>query len=163
MLTGKYTFNDKGIRDILSGVSRLTSTRIRVGVIGPGANAQHPTSNGLSAWQIGALQEFGSRDGHIPERSFIRSTLADINWVKETVARAAQRVVMKGESANSALNWAGEVFASAIKRAVMSGIPPANSQATVDWKGHDDTLFGRTRTLFDAITHEVISAVMGDD
>lgn len=161
MLTGKYTFKDKGIRDVLSGVSRLTSARIRVGVVGPGANTKHPTS-GLSVWEIGALQEFGSKDGHIPPRSFIRSTLADTGWVKQIVSQAARQVVMQGKSANAAMNWAGGVIANQIRKTVLSDVGPANAQKTIDWKGHSHTLLGLTSALFDAIGHVVIDAVIGD-
>jgi len=159
MLKVNYKFDDKGIRDILSGVSRMTSSRIRVGVVGPGANNKHPTSD-LTAWEIGALQEFGSDDGHIPERSFIRSTLADVGWVKQTVAQAARRVVSGRSNATEALNWAGNIFASAIKRQIMSGVGPRNADTTVRWKGHDHTLIGLTRTLFEGIAHEIIHAVI---
>jgi hypothetical protein len=155
MIKASYTFKTKALQNVLSGVSKLTSSRIKVGVVGPGASATHPTSHGdMPVWQIGALQEFGSRDGHIPERSFIRSTMAYTDWVRQTIGKAARQVV-QGKSAHEALNWAGGVFANEIRHTFVRDIGPPNAKDTVDWKGHAHTLLGLSGALFDAIGHVI--------
>lgn len=155
--TAKYKFDDNGIRAITSAVARLNAARVRVGVVGPDAEQTTPTGGNLKLWELAAIQEFGTKDGHIPERSFIRRTLNDLVWVRAIAARAAERVVMKGESADAALNWMGNVVASAIRNTIMQSVPPPNAESTVDWKGHDHTLIGLTMTLLNAIGHEVVS------
>lgn len=156
MFTAKYHWKDNGIRAITSAVARLNAARVRVGVVGPDATQITPTGGNLELWELAAAQEFGTEDGHIPERSFIRRTLNDLVWVRSLAARAAQRVIMKGESAEQSLDWMGHVIAVAIQNTIMSSVPPKNAEATVAWKGDGETLRGLTNTLLNAISHEVV-------
>lgn len=156
MINAKYTFDDAGIREVTSRISKLSSLSVKVGVVGPNADMTTPTGGDLAMWQLAAIQEFGSDDGHIPERSFIRRTLNDLVWLRSLARQAAQSIVMQGESTHSALDWMGRVIATAIQNTLISNVPPPNAPATVDWKGHGDTLIGLTGALFDAISHEVV-------
>lgn len=158
MVNAKYTFKDNGIRAVTSAVAKLNATRVRVGVVGPEASQTTPTGGDLALWQLAAAQEFGTENGHIPERSFIRKTLNDLVWVRMIAARAAERVILKGENAEEALSWLGQVLVTAIQNTIMQGVPPPNAETTVEWKGHDHTLIGLTQTLLNAISFEVVSA-----
>lgn len=156
-VTAKYKFDDSGIRALTSAVSKLNASRVRVGVLGEAGDQMTPTGGDLRLWELAAIQEFGSKNGHIPERSFIRKTLNDLVWLRTVAARAAERVVMKREPAEVALDWMGQVLVTAIQNTIMQGVSPANAEATIEWKGHDIPLIGLTRTLFDAISHEVVT------
>jgi hypothetical protein len=157
-INSKYTFDDTGIRQIQSRIAKLTSMSVKVGVVGPNADNTTPTGGDLAMWQLAAIQEFGTNDGHIPERSFIRKTLNDLVWLRSLAQDAAKKVVMEGQSTEMALDWMGSVIATAIQRTLISNVPPPNTDATVEWKGHGDTLIGLTGALFDAISHEVVSS-----
>lgn len=158
MINSKYKFNDAGIRQVQSRIAKLSSMRIKVGVVGPNADNTTPTGGDLAMWQLAAVQEFGTNDGHIPERSFIRKTLNDLVWLRSLAREAAQKVVMEGQSTDVALNWMGSLIATAIQRTLISNVPPPNTEATVEWKGHGDTLIGLTGALFDAISYELESS-----
>lgn len=154
----KYVFNDDGIRKVQSRIAKLTSMRIKVGVVGPNADNTTPTGGNLAMWQLAAVQEFGTNDGHIPERSFIRKTLNDLVWLRSLAKDAAQKVVMEGVPVEMALDTMGSIIATAMQRTLISNVPPPNTDATVEWKGHGDTLIGLTGALFDAISHELESS-----
>lgn len=155
----KYVFNDNGIRALTSSVGKLDASRVRVGVLGGDGLKTHPTSK-LPVWQIAAINEFGTQTAsapiQIPERSFIRKTLNDLVWLRTVMARAAGRVVNGKSTADGALNWLGQVIVRAIKNTIMKGVPPSNAPDTVEWKGHDHTLIGKTGTMADAISHDVV-------
>ena len=153
---GKYTFDDKPIKEYLVAMKEFCRESIVVGVVGPDADKIHPTSHGeLTTEQIAILQEFGSQDGHIPPRPFIRNTFLNTAMVTSTLAEAARRVFHKYSSPRQALNRAGETFVNAVKTTLLDGVPPPNAQATIDWKGHGDTLIGLTGALYDAISHQI--------
>lgn len=152
----KYVFNDNAIRSITTTVGKLDATRVRVGVLGGDGLRIHPTSK-LPVWQVAALQEFGSQDGHIPERSFIRRTLNNLTYVRTVLANATGQVVNGKKTANDALSWVGQVLVNAIQQTILSNVSPANAPATVAWKGHGDTLMGKTDTMYNAVSSDVVS------
>ena len=156
MITSRYTFNDHGLRAITSAVSKLGAARTRVGVLGSDGDAVHPTGNGLKVWEVAALQEFGTENGHIPPRSFIRSTLNDLVWVRSLMARAAQRVVFGKATADGALDWLGKTVVMAIQNRIMQSVPPPNAEQTVMWKGHAHTLIGTTSVVSKSVSHDVV-------
>lgn len=155
MITADYKFNDKPFREFLVAMKEFGRDSIAVGLVGALAGATHAGTT-LQVWEVGALQEFGSEDGHIPERSFIRSTLANTSWVRDVLASSVRRVVQGKSTARQALNRAGRILADGIRTTVLNVVPPPNAQATVDWKGHGHTLIGLTDALYDAISHKII-------
>lgn len=148
----KYVFDDKPFEEFLVAVKAFARDSLVVGVVGPEANRIHPTSHGqLQTWQIGALQEFGSRDGHIRPRPFVGNTIKTPGLVLGALGMAARKVVNKQSTPFRALAEAGEKISNAMKETLLAGVPPDNKPATVDWKGHGDTLIGLTGALYDAI------------
>lgn len=128
---------------------------IAVGVVGAGALQQHPTAK-ITIGEIAAIQEFGSGDGHIPPRPMLRDTFLNHGWVRDTLGMAVRRVVQGKSTARQAMNRAGKIFADGVRTTLLDGVSPANAEATVDWKGHGDTLIGLTGALYDAITHKIL-------
>ena len=74
----------------------------------------------------------------------------------------ATRAILKGASISQGLSILGKWGVDKIQENILSGTPPAQAQATVDKKGHDNTLI-ETETLFDSITYEVAPATGEDD
>jgi hypothetical protein len=152
MITADYKFDLRPLQEFLIAMKDFGRDSIAVGVVGPEAVKVHPETT-LQTWEVGALQEFGNE--HIPSRPFIRNTFANRAWVRDTLAGAA-RAVIRGRSARSAMNRAGKILADGVRATLLAGTPPANAAATVDWKGHGDTLIGLTGALYDAIGHMII-------
>jgi hypothetical protein len=146
----KITVTDKdlGWDKLFSQVKEIADARgmrVRVGVLdGDGGDAREEGSD-LSVAEIAAVNEFGTEDGHIPERSFLRSTfdeeregLADLG--RELFAK----ILFDGMKAETALGQMGTRLASAVRDKIRSNIPPLNAPSTALRKA----MKGRTKRLF---------------
>jgi hypothetical protein len=154
----KYTWKDNGWVNIVSAVSRLGSTRVQVGVLGAEASQLHEDSK-LTIGEVAILNEFGN--GHIPERSFLRSTMRSAQGaLTSALAAATRRVIFYGVSADSALRDVGRYGADAVKLTIAGFVPPPNAPATVMAKGHDHTLID-SGSLLHAITYQIVAAAEG--
>ncbi len=147
------TYVDRGWAAILSSVARAGSTEVRVGVVGQAAEQQHPGSN-LSIAEVAMINEYGTRDGHVPERSWLRDTFRKrVGLLRQMFAQAA-RSVCAGAPAQDELERAGERMAEEVRRTIESGVAPHNAPATEDKKGFDHPLV-ETEVLLGAIGHEI--------
>lgn len=91
----------------------------------------------LTVGEIAVINEFGSADGHVPERSFIRSTWDKHHeeWWAATVK--LQWKVITGEmDSQRSLGLLGELMKRDIQRMITAGGSPfvANKQSTIDAK-----------------------------
>jgi len=112
---------------------------VKVGILGDKGGGLHERDAGgkgkpLTVAEIGAVNEFGTEDGHVPERSFLRSTFDRLH--PELTADAAKLLpqVLDGKlSVETALNVLGAKLAGAIKRTITdgAGVPPPNAPSTV--------------------------------
>lgn len=87
---------------------------------------------------IAATHEYGSKDGHIPERSFLRRTF--IENVKETAAMMEKLAVAAHKLSiptARVLDMLGEWAAAQVKKRITTGepIPPPNAPSTIRRKG----------------------------
>ena len=106
----------------LRGMSR---NGVAVGVLGETTNREDGT---LSNADIGTVHEFGSLDGRIPERSFIRSTIDDhAKEYAELVTRATQAVAFDGADIRQALGIVGEKVKADIRKTFNDSGAPAGS------------------------------------
>lgn len=153
MFNLKYRFNDEPFREFLVAVKEFGRDSIAVGVLGGEALQKHPDAD-ITIGEIAAINEFGT--GHTPSRPFIRDTMRNTGWVLGIMSEAAKSVIAKKRTVKSALNRAGRKLADGIRMTVLEGVDPPNAEATVEWKGHGDTLIGLTGALYDAITHKII-------
>lgn len=99
--------------------------------------------------EVAVYNEFGTSDGRIPERSFIRWTHdhKKKEWIKRTDELRKQ--LMAGKITNEqALGLMGEMIQQDIKDRIMSNIPPANTDATVAAKTRDGNAGDRTLINF---------------
>lgn len=125
-----------------------TGSYVKVGVLDDGRGAE--SRGGISNAQIAAIHEFGSRDGRIPERSFLRSTFAakKPEYLRD-LKTLLLRVVEGRDSIERILNVMGAKIAADVKNRVTQGsaIPPPNAPATVKRKGSFRTLIDTGRMI----------------
>lgn len=104
----------------------------------------------LTVAEIAAVQEFGTEDGSIPSRSFVRSTFDE---QKEELAEMARRLfflILQGkQTTGNALNVLGAKLAAEIKKKITTGagVPPPNAPSTIAAKGSDRPLVDTGRLV----------------
>lgn len=138
------------------GVEALTK-RVRtpgtvdVGIIDAGV---HPSGD-LTVAGIGFVHEFGTEDEHIPERSFMRST---IHEKKKEIIELQKKLLQKISSGkmevDQALGLIGEFMADAIHLKIIAIQSPPNAPATIAAKGSSNPLVA-DKHLANSITYEV--------
>ncbi|ARD61146.1 hypothetical protein Y71_14910 [Kosakonia radicincitans DSM 16656] len=131
---------------------RLTAKRrVLVGLPAGSGNYE----DGAPLVVIGAVQEFGSANGLIPERSFLRVPLRQNQDNIKKGFRALSGKVARGEiTAFQMLDQIGARAAGYCQDAISAGIEPANAPSTIARKGSATPLID-TGTLRQAITHVV--------
>lgn len=104
---------------------------------------------------IGAVQEFGSADGHIPERSFLRVPLWSNQQLFAKIFTMGLPQVIEGEiTLRQLMEQAGARAASVSQEAISEGIAPPNAPSTVARKGSSTPLVDTGR-LRQSITYVV--------
>lgn len=132
--------------------ARAEGLLVKVGL--PRGSGTHGPS-GLPVVELGAIHEFGSGDGRIPERSFLRGTMDAKEREHNALIRKLGHAVDTGkQSPRVALEQLGMAAAANIQERIADGIPPANAPATVKRKGSSTPLID-TGALRQAITHQV--------
>lgn len=96
--------------------------------------------SGLAYSELGTIHEFGSSDGRVPERSFLRSMLVDrrkdINRLLNTTAKR----VANGRDANAELERLALWSQGAVQEQIVDVDTPANAPATIAKKKSDNPL-----------------------
>lgn len=124
---------------------------VDVGIIDAG---QHEDSDYTVA-SIGFVHEFGSDDGIIPERSFIRSTTQGKKKQIIALQKKLLKKIVNGEmKVDKALGLVGEFVAAEMKQKIIDLKDPPNKQATIDAKGSSNPLIASSQ-LKNSITYEV--------
>jgi hypothetical protein len=133
----------------------MRDPHVRVGVFASdAARADGEVTN----VELAAIHEFGSSDGVVPERSFLRSTMRVKRGDWKTVMRGFMRAVVRGAmTAGRMLDLMGLRMVADTKKRITSGdgIPPPLQPATIARKGSSRPLVD-TGTLVNAITHVVV-------
>lgn len=104
----------KAIRARVGSLSRMHA---RVGIIGAAAAQQHADSD-LTNGEIAILHEFGSPAAHLPERSFVRSTMRDpkrLDELRRLQERIIGRVIEGKMTTEQAIGLIGAWGAGAIR------------------------------------------------
>lgn len=85
---------------------------------------------------IGAIQEFGSADGRIPERSFLRAPLrANVKLLNKIMKELLPQVVGGQMTMFQLMEAVGARAAAVSQEAIEAGIAPANAPSTIASKG----------------------------
>lgn len=150
-MAGKVKRIGAGIKGVKKKYSKLGS--VDVGII----DAGKAVDGDLTVATIGFINEFGTDDGAIPERSFIRSTIKEKR--KEIIALQKKLLIKirNGSLDNKkALGLLGEFVADAMRQKIVSLKSPANDPQTIKRKGSSNPLVS-TGQLKNSITYEVIT------
>ena len=155
------TDTDLGYAQIVKNFAALSKAGIG-GREGPGVfvgvrtgAGDHPS--GVPFIEIAAANEFGTTDGHVPERSYLRST---VDAKRDTYARQLSRDLTKAfdeKTPNAtaflrrALGLLGARAVGDVQRTMTKLSDPANAPSTIEKKGADNPLIddGRLRQSID--------------
>lgn len=135
---------------IIRRVKKVTkgAPDVRVGL--PVGAADYP--DGTPVAMVGADNEFGINN---PERSFLRSTMAENRDMYMALAKKGGARVLAGDaSVDLVLSKIGQVIESDVKAKIVSIQTPPNSQATITMKGSSNPLID-TGHMLGQIKYEV--------
>ena len=112
--------------------------------------------DGAGVATIAAVQEFGSADGHIPERSFLRVPLRSNQELFASIIKNQAPLVIRGEiTMRQMMDQLGARGAAVSQEAISEGISPDNAESTKARKGSSTPLVGKDGYLRPSITHVV--------
>lgn len=125
---------------------------VRVGV----PKAAGTYESGVHTATIAAVHEFGSADGRIPERSFLRVGLQESKPEISKLYKKMLSNVMMGKASGAILQrLVGELVVGKVVERISSSIPPKNAKSTIASKKSSTTLID-TGHLRQSITYEVV-------
>jgi hypothetical protein len=146
---------DHGWSELAKRLETLSGDEhVLVGVLGSKAAEAH--GDGVTNLDVAMWNEFGTRDGRVPERSFIRRTI-DI-YQQPLLAMSAKlgRGVLAGAfSAGQALELLGEHTIGLMKERINAHIPPPNAASTIRRKGSSTPLIAQTGQLKNALSYKL--------
>lgn len=90
------TINDKVWKKLLKKVGEVARTPVRIGIVGDKAG-QMTEDGKFTLAELAAVHEYGSRDGSIPARSFIRAPFEDsenINKLKAHQVKLSKKILL---------------------------------------------------------------------
>ncbi|MGL4443646.1 MAG: hypothetical protein ACRCU1_08475, partial [Alsobacter sp.] len=155
-------FQKKGLQEIALFLRKMGEFEVHVGIVGARANELEEGSTKTLA-ELGAIHEYGSDVepgdvGYVPERSFIRSTLANRRADIAKLMASECRAVLAGKrTPAAALEVVGAAVASWIKLAVTSGegIGPPLAESTIERKGSSRPLVDHGQLIAHGVSHLV--------
>ncbi len=130
-MVASVTDRDLGYKAIIEKLSQGAS--VRVGVQGSDA-AVTPEGSKLNLVQIATVHEFGSSDGRVPQRSFLRSTFDEkISDLENLVTKLIQKAAKKPDSfsAEKIVGLLGLRYLDLVKAKIRSKIEPGLSKYTL--------------------------------
>ena len=160
------TANDAVWRKVLQRMNDLRRFNAHVGVLASkGGSAQVPGTD-ITLTELAAIHEFGTGDGHIPERSFLRSTfyVRVADKLKSAITAFCKAVMAGTMDARKAVNNLGAWGAAEVKNTITQNEAdqygpysyPPNADSTIAAKGSSIPLIGKEGQLLKSITWEVI-------
>ena len=141
--------NDLGYESLMDDVKKLDREPfVKVGVLG---------KSGSELATYAGANEFGTRDGRIPERSFIRSTMGQNRFALfQQAERYLNQIAAGTMNPRQALGLMGEWLRARIVIKITTLQDPPNAPSTIAKKGSSNPLIDEGR-LRNAIAWEVES------
>ena len=135
-MTAEVVDNDKGWKRLLAVVEALKGgSYAKVGVLADEAKGGlHVPGGKLTVAEIAAVMEYGTQDGKIPARPFLRMTFDEQAGEHTRVAKLLILKIIDGNMpVGQALGLLGAKLAAEVKKRVTSGseIPPHNAPSVV--------------------------------
>ncbi len=166
MAKGFARIADKGWQQIKRNMRSLDNKVVRVGVIGDEAAA--PAGDGITMGELAGVHEFGAAIQQrwgvlvIPERSFIRATVAENQRAYSLLIAKLGPSVLEGKrTEEQALSLLGARAVGDMQKRIARGIDPPNAPSTIEAKGSSKPLVDEGR-LRASITYAVVDKKGGD-
>lgn len=143
---------DLGFKDLMDVFSDLEgTTSVYVGV--PGTADDY--KDGANQVLVASVNEFGSSDGRIPERSFLRSTVDEkAQEYSALLAKLVGQAVDGKITPTQALDRLGLTVERDVKRKIVDLKEPPNAERTIEQKKSSNPLID-TGQLRQSITYEI--------
>ena len=138
---------DHGYKRLKSTLRELDDAHVYVGVLQDRGSER--TSDGkITLAGYAAVNEFGSEDGRVPERSFLRSTVdEERDTYEQALQRGLGKVIDGTSTTERELGLVGARVSRDVKRKIRELKEPANAPLTIERKGSANPLIdtGRLR------------------
>lgn len=141
---------DGGWEQYKDALNELEETEIAIGILGQKAMERHKT--GITLAEAAAINEYGSDDGHIPERSAHRTTFDKYQKALTRRLAGSVRLISTGTPVRLQLDKLGLWYVGQLKNEVRLWNDPENAEATIAKKGVNNPLIDTGRTV-EAIQH----------
>lgn len=153
----RTTVHDLGYARIKRELLKLEKSVVEVGILGESARYADPDSDGFTLVDVAIVNEFGSEDGHIPERPAHRQTYnAKRNDLKKRIAGSVRLIAEGKVDTGTQLDRLGLWYTGELKDTIRQFNDPPNAPSTVRQKGANNPLVDTGRML-NSINHEVSS------
>lgn len=128
-------------------IKRIKASAVTVGIHRD--TGTHDDSGGATVAEIAAVNEFGSQDGRIPERSFLRTTMAENKQVYiDAIAKIAKSAVQGKRDARDGMGLLGTKAQNDVKAKIVAIKTPGNAPSTIAAKkGVDNPLIDTGQML----------------
>lgn len=160
-LGASIKFVDAEWRRVVRTVTSMGKQTVKVGVVGS-ESQNEVEGEGITLARLAGVHEFGAAIQMpwgvlvIPERSFIRASIAEQGNYADVIAKLIASVVDGKRTEEQALNLLGARASSDMQKRIARGIPPPNAETTIARKGSDKPLID-TGQLRQSITWLVVS------
>jgi hypothetical protein len=143
MVRAKVVDRDLGWRAMLKAVDSLAGgSYAKVGVLADDSKGGAETDGGLTVAELATVLEFGTDDGRIPSRPFLRDTFDEKrDELKQNASALLFKILDGKQSVGGALNILGMKLASETKKTITTGegVPPPNAPSTIERKSVEKT------------------------
>ncbi len=150
---------DLGFDRILKDLIRSNGAEVYVGIRQEKGAELVPDESGkydVTLAAVATWNEFGTEDGHVPSRSFLRDTVdLEQNNVQKRLADGIGQVMEGKATLEDALGLVGLHVVRASQARISQGIAPENAPSTIAKKGSSKPLVGETGRLRASIEFEV--------
>lgn len=122
--------------EFMADMEELKSRRVKIGLL-----EGETRDDGLSLAGIGAVHEYGSSDGRIPERSFLRAYVdGNRGALRKIFAQLARKVSGQEMSAGDAMKTLGVYAVGEVRRFITNMSSPPLKPQTIARKGSSKVL-----------------------
>ena len=145
---------DRGEKEILRQVEAMKKKPfVKIGILG---NAGNHKETGTPVVLYAGANEFGTRDGRVPERSFMRSTMDQENRrLSRETEKLVSQIAQGRQNVMSVLKILGLSIQAKIRKKITTLSSPPNRPSTIAKKGSSNPLID-TGQLRSSINFEVV-------
>jgi hypothetical protein len=145
---------DRGWNRILRDAKRIQGSYVKIGILSD-AGQYDPAEGSENLADVATTNEFGSADGKVPSRPFMRQTFdRKIGDLKSFIESLKKSIWTGRLSVRQSLGQLGEKHVGHIKRAIKNREFLENAPATIARKGSDTPLIDTGR-LWQSLTYEI--------